>query len=94
MTRTQLTAPELALRPDVACHEHGTVLTDYLPGSWDHLNCQSWDRPALSRWPRGALVDSVLRGSFEGVGLRKVAERAGVDRKTARRYVAAAEASA
>src|SRR5699024_5744457 len=28
---------------------------------------------------------------LEGAGLRKVAERAGVDRKTARRYVAAAE---
>jgi transposase len=34
----------------------------------------------------------VLRGWLEGVGLRKAAERAGVDRKTARRYVAAAEA--
>jgi len=38
-------------------------------------------------------VREVLRGWLEGVGLRKVAERAGVDRKTARRYVAAAEAS-
>ena len=37
-------------------------------------------------------VREVLRGWLEGVGLRKVAERAGVDRKTARRYVAAAEA--
>ena len=38
-------------------------------------------------------VREVLRGWLEGAGLRKVAERAGVDRKTARRYVAAAEAS-
>ena len=35
-------------------------------------------------------VREVLRGWLEGVGLRKVAERAGVDRKTARRYVDAA----
>ena len=38
-------------------------------------------------------VREVLRGWLEGAGLRKVAERAGVDRKTARRYVAAAEAA-
>ncbi|MFI7068643.1 IS21 family transposase [Kribbella sp. NPDC050124] len=37
-------------------------------------------------------VREVLRGWLEGAGLRKVAERAGVDRKTARRYVQAAEA--
>lgn len=37
-------------------------------------------------------VREVLRGWLEGVGLRRVAERSGVDRKTARRYVAAAEA--
>jgi len=30
---------------------------------------------------------------LEGAGLRKLAERAGVDRKTARRYVVAAEAA-
>jgi len=36
-------------------------------------------------------VREVLRGWLEGAGLRTVAERAGVDRKTARRYVAAAE---
>jgi transposase len=36
-------------------------------------------------------VREVLRGWLEGAGLRKVAERAGVDRKTARRYVQAAE---
>ena len=37
-------------------------------------------------------VREVLRGWLEGAGLRKVAERAGVDRKTARRYVEAAKA--
>ena len=37
-------------------------------------------------------VREVLRGWLEGAGLRRVAERSGVDRKTARRYVAAAEA--
>jgi hypothetical protein len=30
----------------VACHEHGTALSGFLPGSWDHLDCQSWDHPA------------------------------------------------
>jgi len=39
-------------------------------------------------------VREVLRGWLEGAGLRKLAERAGVDRKTARRYVVAAEAAA
>jgi len=38
-------------------------------------------------------VVEVLRAWLEGHGLRRVAERAGVDRKTARRYVAAAEAA-
>lgn len=38
-------------------------------------------------------VREVLRGWLEGAGLRKVAERAGVDRKTARRYVDAAVAA-
>src|SRR3954451_8733484 len=37
-------------------------------------------------------VREVLRAWLEGQGLRKVAERAGVDRKTARRYVEAAQA--
>src|SRR3954453_7617672 len=37
-------------------------------------------------------VREVLRAWLEGQGLRKVAERAGVDRKTARRYVGAAQA--
>ena len=38
-------------------------------------------------------VKEVLRGWLDGGGLRTVAERAGVDRKTARRYVQAAEAA-
>ena len=38
-------------------------------------------------------VREVLRGWLEGAGLRRVAERAGVDRKTARRYVEAAQAA-
>ena len=36
-------------------------------------------------------ITEVLRGWLDGVGLRVVAERAGVDRKTARRYVLAAQ---
>ena len=38
-------------------------------------------------------VGEVLRGWLDGAGLRTVAEWAGVDRKTARRYVQAAEAA-
>lgn len=38
-------------------------------------------------------VKEVLRAWLEPVGLRKAAERAGVDRKTARRYVEAAQAA-
>ena len=38
-------------------------------------------------------IREVLRGWLEGAGLRIVAERAGVDRKTARRYVQAAQAA-
>ena len=38
-------------------------------------------------------VREVLRAWLEDLGLRKVAERAGVDRKTARRYVEAAQAA-
>ena len=38
-------------------------------------------------------VREVLRAWLEGHGLRTVAERAGVDRKTARRYVEAAQAA-
>ncbi|WP_143447810.1 hypothetical protein [Kineosporia sp. R_H_3] len=36
-------------------------------------------------------VREVLRGWLDGGGLRTVAERAGVDRKTARRHVEAAQ---
>ena len=38
-------------------------------------------------------VLEVLRAWLGGAGLRKVAGRAGVDRKTARRYVEAAQAA-
>ena len=38
-------------------------------------------------------IREVLRCWLAGAGLRTVAERAGVDRKTARRYVDAAEAA-
>src|SRR4051794_14165861 len=38
-------------------------------------------------------VREVLRAWLSGAGLRRVAERAGVDRKTARRYVEAAQAA-
>jgi transposase len=38
-------------------------------------------------------VKEVLRAWLEGAGLRAVAQRAGVDRKTARRYVQAAQAA-
>ena len=38
-------------------------------------------------------VREVLRAWLAGEGLRTAAERAGVDRKTARRYVAAGEAA-
>ena len=38
-------------------------------------------------------VREVLRGWVEGAGLRTIAERAGVDRKTARRYVEAAQSA-
>lgn len=38
-------------------------------------------------------VREVLRAWLGGAGLRTVAQQAGVDRKTVRRYVAAAEAA-
>jgi transposase len=38
-------------------------------------------------------IKEVLRGWLDGAGLRTIAERAGVDRKTARRYVQAAQAA-
>jgi hypothetical protein len=34
------------LPSSVACHEHGPALSGFLPASWDHLGCQSWDHPA------------------------------------------------
>ncbi len=43
----------------VACHEHGTGLTGFLPGSWDHLGCQSWGHRA--RRIGGSLVGSLTR---------------------------------
>ncbi len=41
----------------VACHEHGTALRGFLPSSWDHLECQSWDHPV--RLAGGCLVCSL-----------------------------------
>jgi hypothetical protein len=41
----------------VACHEHGTAVGGLLPGSWDHLFCQSWDHPA--RLAGGSWVGSL-----------------------------------
>ena len=41
----------------VACHEHGTGVAGFLPGSWDHLDCQLWDHPARRV---GGLVDGSL----------------------------------
>ena len=43
----------------VACHEHGTALSGFLPASWDHLGCQSWDHPA--RRVEGFSVRSLTR---------------------------------
>ncbi len=100
----------------VACHGHGTGVSRVLPGSWDHLVRQSWDRLRVVRWVGRVLqllifpgrsiggigvafrevrvveVREVLRCWLAGEGLRTAAERAGVDRKTARRYVDAAVA--
>ena len=59
----------------VACHEHGTALSGFLPGSWDHLGCQSWDHPARLAggfWVRSLTarvmsVDAeVVEGGFQG----------------------------
>jgi len=36
-------------------------------------------------------IREVLRGLLDGGGLRTIAERAGVDRKTARRYVGSSD---
>src|ERR1700729_4065290 len=54
-----------------------------LPAAWDHrggFSATSMGPPGCQLWDHPAW----------GAGLRKVAEQAGVDRKTARRYVAAA----
>jgi hypothetical protein len=58
--------------------------------------------PGQSTWEFGGMAfcevavsetGEVLRACLAGAGLRKVAEQAGVDRKTARRYVEAAVAA-
>ena len=51
--------------------------------------------PALMAFREVSVVEvrEVLRGWLGGGGLRTVAGRVGVDRKTARRYVAAAESA-
>lgn len=57
---TALTSPSRSLTDwasIVACHEHGTALSGFLPSSWDHLDCQSWDHPA--RLAGGSLVCSL-----------------------------------
>ena len=36
----------LELRERVARQLHGTGFSRFLPASWDHLICQSWDHPA------------------------------------------------
>lgn len=43
----------------VACHEHGTGVAGFLPGSWDHLGCQLWDHRACR--VGGSLVSSLDR---------------------------------
>ena len=43
---------------NVACHRHGTGVAGFLPRSWDHLDSQSWDRPAC-------LVGGGLGGSLD-----------------------------
>jgi hypothetical protein len=98
----------------VARHEHGTGLSGFLPPSWDHRGCQSWDHRRVVRRGSGCQplaitsrrswrdrvafrevrvieVREVLRAWLSGEGLRVAAERAGVDRKTARRYVVAGQ---
>ena len=37
----------------VASHEHGTGLSEFLPRSWDHPGCQSWDHLRVVRRGRG-----------------------------------------
>jgi len=43
---------------DVACHEHGTALSGFLPSLWDHLDCQLWDPARLAE---GCAVCSLTR---------------------------------
>jgi hypothetical protein len=77
----------------------------FLPRGWDHLVCQLMDHPAvLFRFildlerRRGMAfrevlvtqVKEVLRAWLGGAGKRPAASRAGVDVKTAARYIAAA----
>ena len=59
----------------VACHEHGTALSGFLPAAWDHLGCQSWDHPArrvggpsvCSLTPHVVLSDvEVISGGIQG----------------------------
>jgi len=65
-------------------------------GVWSHPLSDfstSWDVEVGVGFREVSVVEvrEVLRAWLAGVGLRTVAQRAGVDRKTARRYVAAAE---
>jgi hypothetical protein len=76
-----------------------------LPWGWDHLVCQLMDHPAgifrfVSDWKRRqemayrevlvTEVKEVLRAWLSGQGKRPAARRAGVNVKTAARYIAAA----
>lgn len=81
---------QLGSRPADALLIEGVVESCEYTGDGQHVRCTG---------PNGGFrevgvvgVREVLRGWPEGAGLRKVGERAGVDRKTARRYVQAAEA--
>jgi hypothetical protein len=79
-----------------------------LPRGWDHLVCQLMDHPAvisrfISDWERRqgmafrevlvTQVREVLRAWLAGAGKRPAARRAGVDVKTAARYIRAAQAA-
>jgi len=76
-----------------------------LPRGWDHLVCQLMDHPAgifrfVPFWKRRqgmafrevlvTEVKEVLRAWLAGAGKRPAAKRAGVNVKTAARYIAAA----
>ena len=60
---------------------------------WLFTSCSSTWRSTVVVFREVDVVEvrEVLRGWLDGVGLRTVAARAGVDRKTARRYVQAAQ---